>query len=189
MKSAFLVGINEQLNACTARAEELSRPLSEAQLNWRPGEGRWSVAECLDHLLVTNALYLGCMERAIRRAHARGRTANESEHHRNTMFGGFILRVLKSGRNGRAVPAPKLFEPASEIAPGIVDRFIKAQVRITEALHDAEGLNLDRVKFGTPVNALFRANLGEAFEILVLHEARHLDQMEDVIGSGGFPGE
>lgn len=187
MKSAYLVGINEQLNACTARAEELARSLSDEQLNWRPGEGRWSVAECLDHLLVTNAMYLGCMERAIRRARERGKPVVESVHVRNTLFGGFILRVLKSGRSSRKVPAPKLFVPASEIAPGIVDRFLKAQVRITEALHDAEGLNLDRVKFGTPVSALARASLGDAFEILVLHEARHLDQVEEVIQSPGFP--
>lgn len=187
MKSPFLVGINEQLNACTRRAEELSRHLSDPQLNWRPNEKRWSVAECLDHLLVTNALYLGAMERAIRRGHERGRTADESEHHRNTLFGGFILRALKSGRTARKVPAPKMFIPTSDVAPGIVDRFVKVQVRITEALHDSEGLNLDRVKFGTPVSALLRANLGEAFAILVLHEARHLDQIEEVIDSNGFP--
>lgn len=94
---------------------------------------------------------------------------------------------MKSGRIARKVPAPKLFIPASDIAPGIVDRFVKAQVRITEALHDAEGLHLDRVKFGTPLSALLRANLGEAFEILVLHEARHLDQMEEVAEATEFP--
>ena len=186
MKSPFLVQMNDLLNSCTRRTEEFAGGLSEAQLNWRPGEGRWSVAECLDHLLVTNALYLGCMERAIHRAHAKGKSAEESTHSRNTIFGGFIIRTLKGGR-AKAVPAPRMFSPASDITPGIVDRFVKSQVRLTEAMHDAEGLHLDRVKFGTPVSALLRANLGEAFELLVLHEARHLDQAEEVIATDGFP--
>jgi len=32
-------------------AEELVRNLSEAELLWKPGPGRWSIAQCLDHLV------------------------------------------------------------------------------------------------------------------------------------------
>ena len=32
--------------------------LSESQINWKPSLGNWSIAECVDHLIVTNKLYL-----------------------------------------------------------------------------------------------------------------------------------
>ncbi len=135
----------------------------------------------------TNAMYLGNMEPAIKRGRERGVTAEESVHKRNTLFGGFILRFLKAGRKSRTISAPKLFVPTSGIAPGIVQRFLKAQVRLKEAMHDSDGLNLDRIKFGTPVSSLARASVGDALEILVIHETRHLDQAEEVIASAGFP--
>ncbi len=31
--------------------------LSAEQLNWTPAEGRWSIAQCLDHLITINRLY------------------------------------------------------------------------------------------------------------------------------------
>ena len=32
--------------------------LSEDQINWKPSQEKWSIAECVDHLVVTNKLYL-----------------------------------------------------------------------------------------------------------------------------------
>lgn len=37
-------------------------PLSREQLNWKPDAKSWSVAECLDHLVVTNAAYFEVFE-------------------------------------------------------------------------------------------------------------------------------
>ena len=34
------------------------KTLSESQINWKPSPENWSIAECVDHLIVTNKLYL-----------------------------------------------------------------------------------------------------------------------------------
>lgn len=39
-----------QLEAIKAEGCAVCTGLSESQFNWRPGEGRWSIAECLVHL-------------------------------------------------------------------------------------------------------------------------------------------
>jgi len=31
--------------------------LSESQINWKPSEERWSIGECIEHLVVTHKLY------------------------------------------------------------------------------------------------------------------------------------
>ena len=41
-----------------ADATAMTAPLTDAQANWLPGEGAaWSVAQCLDHLAKSNAVY------------------------------------------------------------------------------------------------------------------------------------
>ena len=41
-----------QFEAVTQEARDLAAGLSPAQWSWRPEPGRWSIAECLDHLNV-----------------------------------------------------------------------------------------------------------------------------------------
>jgi hypothetical protein len=44
-------------------------------------------------------------------------------------------------------------------------------------MHEADGLDL-RVMLTSPVMPLLRMNLGEAFEVAVVHAERHLGQIE-----------
>lgn len=37
--------------------------LSDVQLNWKPTEDFWSIAECLKHLSITNQLYFDEIEK------------------------------------------------------------------------------------------------------------------------------
>jgi hypothetical protein len=39
--------------------------LSAEQLNWKPDEKSWSVAQCFDHLIVTHSLYFPIFDRLI----------------------------------------------------------------------------------------------------------------------------
>ena len=57
----------EQLDRIETEARYLSDSLSEAQFAWRPGVGRWSVGECLDHLTITTELTLGGIRPALER--------------------------------------------------------------------------------------------------------------------------
>ncbi|HTG86752.1 MAG TPA: DinB family protein, partial [Pyrinomonadaceae bacterium] len=36
--------------------------LTKEQLNWKPGDERWSVAQCFDHLITSNKGYLPIIE-------------------------------------------------------------------------------------------------------------------------------
>ncbi len=58
----------EAIRAMLPRAAEAIYGLSADQLNWRPAEGVWSVAECIDHLNVTNIQYANSIENALANA-------------------------------------------------------------------------------------------------------------------------
>src|SRR5437762_12551904 len=40
--------------------------LSTQQLNWKPDEKSWSVAQCFDHLITTHSLYFPVLQRLSR---------------------------------------------------------------------------------------------------------------------------
>ena len=55
------------------------------------------------------------------------------------------------------------------------------------AAESADGLDLGRIRFGTPVLSLARVTMAEAFEMPALHEPRHLAQAERVKQAEGYP--
>ena len=47
----------EELGKVTTEAKSLFGNLSSTQLNWKPASEKWSIAQCLDHLIVSNSTY------------------------------------------------------------------------------------------------------------------------------------
>lgn len=63
---------SEQLLSLATEANELATyaqarfgGLSEGQLNWKPDSERWSIAQCLHHLITTNAAYFPVFEQVL----------------------------------------------------------------------------------------------------------------------------
>jgi len=53
------------LDAIAREAQDVFGALNGRQLNWRPDERRWGVAQCLDHLLSANRLMLAAAHAAL----------------------------------------------------------------------------------------------------------------------------
>src|SRR5260370_35090116 len=62
-----LQSILNELDRTDQQVRELVSDLSEAQLNWQPGETAWSIAQCLDHLGQTNSVYTAALRTGERR--------------------------------------------------------------------------------------------------------------------------
>ena len=45
-------------------ARDLCAPLTHEAFNWRPSDGRWSIAECLTHLVISGQLYSDAIQHA-----------------------------------------------------------------------------------------------------------------------------
>src|SRR6185503_1124101 len=86
-------------------------PLSDDQLNWRPGPGRWSIAECLEHVAITTSLMLEQVRPAVERAKAAGTKGGAGPYAFGPIGGWFVRMMETPGK--RPMPAPKNFIPAS----------------------------------------------------------------------------
>lgn len=180
-----LADIRRQLEDTTRTAEGLVRDLSEAQLQWRPDERSWSIAQCLDHLAVGNRDYLGPMRQALAAAQRRGSRRRGSIQ--PGWFSRWFIREMEPPPR-RRLPAPRQIVPALGKSGEEVKRaFFGAKAETLELLHDAAAIDLNRTRFVNPFFPLFRFTLGAGFLILAAHERRHLWQAERIRQRPGFP--
>src|SRR4029077_10637205 len=60
--------INQMVNRGKQASEKVKtniNGLSPEQLNWKPAPESWSVAQCLDHLIVADCLYFPAFEKIV----------------------------------------------------------------------------------------------------------------------------
>lgn len=175
-----LADFDAQYAAIAARADALVSGLTAAQCNWRPAPGRWSIAECLRHLIAADSLYLVKMDQMIAEARAKGLTGPGP--YRFGWFGAWFARSLeppprfkvKTQRvfdiaRGRDWPVEETLADFGALVAGLRDR-----------LRRANGVELGRVKTTSPAARLLSFSLGACFAILAAHERRHLWQAEQV---------
>jgi hypothetical protein len=94
----------DQRDAIRNDAAALTAGLSGDQFNWRPGPGRWSIAQNLHHLNVGDAFVLPAFDRAIATGRAQGKTAPGP--FRYGWFSRFLIREME--------PPPPPDEDAAE---------------------------------------------------------------------------
>src|SRR5262249_10596095 len=64
-RTLSLVEVSAGLDAVAHDAEQTFGPLDATQLNWRPDDTRWSVAQCFEHLVTINGFMLRAAESAL----------------------------------------------------------------------------------------------------------------------------
>src|SRR4029453_4593460 len=99
----------DQLLSIKQDAAGLMSGLSEAQFNWRREAGRWSMAECFEHLNASAAkLFIPGIDGAIAKAHADGLRST----------GPFVSPVLQGLFLRFSEPPPKIrFRAPAPVRP------------------------------------------------------------------------
>jgi uncharacterized damage-inducible protein DinB len=181
----LLAELHASGDALTDAACALRDDLSTDQLVWQPPDGGWSIASCFEHLAVTAELYVDRLDDTIERSRALGMVENRPYH--PTWIGGWLVKAAGPG-GMKKVGAPKKFRPAKDGAdPKALDRFIKANTEVLRQIRSADGCDLNRVRFGSPITWLIRLSIGDALHLLVRHGQRHVGQAHRIRDSDGFP--
>ncbi len=184
----MLRGFDERFEELEEEIVELLSVADENSLRAAPGPGRWSAAQCVDHLTTTLCAYLPNMEEAVARGRARGVNGN-APYGRGTFAGRRLVALLEAPA-GRGVRAPRVFRPAPApaAAPEVERSFVAAHSRLRELVHAADGLDLGRLRLASPVSRLLRLSLEQAFRVHVAHEARHRVQAWQALRAAGVAG-
>ena len=159
--------------------------LDTTRINWRPDATRWSVAQCLDHLVVANRLMRQAAEDALRDR------APRSLWQRLPVVPGLMGRMLIRSQqpdSTRKFTAPAPARPsASDISADIVERFVeqhRALVQWVQALDEARA---ERTVMTSPFVRVVIYSVLDGFRVIVAHDHRHLEQARRVTRETGFP--
>jgi hypothetical protein len=174
-----------QFEDSLADGHRIGQGLSPAQFNWRPAEGRWSVAECLDHLNVTNRLYLDQIQITIDRARRKGIIGNPPFRY-GRIESWFVKQMnppvkLKLKTPGEFAPTPSKLDRDEVLATWRSQHW-----DFLDKIAWCEGLHLTRNKVRSPITRFLKFSLGASFALVTAHNRRHLWQAKQILESAEF---
>jgi hypothetical protein len=168
----------QEIDTITNSFKEEFEILSSEQLNWKPNANSWSIGQVIDHLIVINDTYfpiikqlkegsykliwLGKMDFIVR------------------FFGDFILKSVNPDRRRKMKTLP-IWEPTkSNVSPNIISRFVEQQSLLKEAIQSCSAFLDQGAVISSPANRIIVYKLEKAFDIIVTHERRHLEQAREL---------
>jgi hypothetical protein len=149
------------------------------ELNFRPEKYAWSVAECFDHLIVTNNQYITLIEEGLNNSSS---DENSNTEFKSTFAGRFLLNSLDPD-NRKKLKSPRLFRPEIKVyTKEVIKAFIDQNNVIYSLICKSRDLDAVNIKIHSPVTKLLRFNLLECFQIMNVHERRHINQAHRILG-------
>jgi len=181
---AFLDDLINEISSIRRAADLHFGQLSEEQLNWRPPSGKWSISQHFTHLNLLNQLYSEEIREALKAGKDQDRKAGNFHY---SLLGQWFVNLMKP--NSRfSFKAFKAVQPTAngEGRKSLTD-FFELQDQLLLFLKEAYDVDLVKNKIGSPVFALLKLRLGEAFEVVIVHEKRHLLHAQAVVKNPDFP--
>ena len=181
-----LVDVRTELDAIAADAGTACGRLDARHINWTADASRWSVAQCLEHLLTANRQMVEMADQALDAT--RGRTLWQ----RLPIWPGLLGRMLvrtQSPNATRRFKAPGTAQPAaSALDTGIVARFVDRQRELIAKLDASATRDLAGVVMASPFLGIVTYSVLDGWRLIVAHERRHVQQAKQVMATPGFPG-
>lgn len=184
--------IVEELSRLEGEVQALVAPLADEGLNRQPEDGRggrgWSVAQCVDHLSRSNAIYLPALAAAV----DKGRKAGRSRRDRlapGRLGRWFVAEMEPPPRHRWKAPKREMFPPSRHEKEALLAGFSRQQSAVIELVRGSSDIDLSRVRFRNPMAGnLPLFNLATGFLVIAAHERRHLWQARNVLATGAARG-
>jgi hypothetical protein len=174
--------LTAELRAADERARLLVGDLTPQQLNWKPSADAWSIGQCVEHLCVSNEIYLGPIAEALD-----GQQPDPVDEIRLGWFSRKFIRDYIAPSDKKAKAPAKIAPGVSAVETGILDRFLRSNDHTRKLMQAASRFDVNRIRFRNPFVPLVRFTVGAGFEIISKHESRHLLQAERVKALNAFP--
>lgn len=176
--------ILSELKKTADDATETFGPLTVEQLNWKPAEKSWSIAQCLDHLILTNEQFYPEFEKLA--SGARQNTLWQNYSPFTGFFGRFLIRAVTEDSKKAKAPS-KSIVPPSALPADIVALFEKSIAEVSQRVTACAGADRVKTVVSSPFLAIMTYRLDDAYTVLVEHTKRHIRQAKRVMAAEGFP--
>lgn len=166
--------------------------LSDNQLKWKPRPETWSIAECLQHLILFKNVYLPKIEQAIENA-ASPQNVDNLQLFRSGFLGNYLVKSVKlrdDNKVGRHLKSIAKFRPQNSIegdVSALLEQFLKANEALYKILLKATKVHLEQVRVAMPLLPFVRLRLGDMLRYVVYHFERHFVQAQKLQTEENFP--
>ena len=169
----------DQIDQNTNLVQELFAKIPAQQLNVQPNIQTWSIAQNLEHLIVINESYYPILNQL------HGHVYKAPFHAKFTFlvnfFGSFVLKSVEPNRRKKMKTFP-IWEPInSGESHGVIERFIQHQEELKNIIEAATPLIAKNVVIHSPASKVIVYKLASAFDIIVTHESRHINQAKELL--------
>ena len=181
---SWCLRLTRELDTADAHAGTLADGLTTAQLNWKPRPDVWSIGQCLEHLCITNEVYVAAIAKSLG-----GPPGGPVDEITLGWFGRWFIRAyIDPTTQQKTARAPRKIAPvATQVDLSIIDRFVASNAGMRELIRRAEAHDVNRVRFVNPFVPVIRFTVGTGFQIIARHNHRHLLQADRVRQLSGFP--
>lgn len=167
----------DQLDLVTKSSNENFQSLSENELNWKPNEKTWSVAQNMHHLIKVNETYYPIIQ-GVHEGKYELPWIGKIQFMVN-FFGKFILKSVQPDRKTKMKTFP-LWEPSVINIDSILEKFARHQAELKTIMQSCDDLIVMGIVISSPANKHIVYTLATAFDIITAHEWRHLEQAKEV---------
>lgn len=161
----------------TAIKEQLSG-LTPSVLLQAPEPGKWSIAQCLEHLNGYGRYYIPHLEAAISKGEQLKAIAPAT--FRSSWLGNYFTNLMKPKEDGTLkskMQSPKDHRPAPALdAAAVLQESLHQQQQLMRLLQRAEKINLQTLKVPISISRWIKLSAGDTFRFLIAHEQRHILQ-------------
>lgn len=178
--------VSEKIADWTTRLQQSTRDfeqqfgnLDETQLNWSPNASVWSIGQNIDHLIKINASFFPILEELDTGAIRLPFTAKIGFF--NKFIGNFILKSVQPANANKVKTFPVWTPVSSDISGKIVQQFTDCQDELIEKIKRTETHLSKGAIIYSPANRRMTYPLETAFEIITVHERRHLQQANTIL--------
>jgi len=163
-----------RLDAQTEEIEAFVRSLDADALHRRPEPEKWSVAEHVEHLTLSNRPYAELLKAAVEEGRERG-----VMHGGGSFRKSLLVRLLIGSSKPPVRWKMKTFEPLEPKekryeAESVLADFRASQDELAAALRAGDGLDLGRIEVTSPFASWLRFSVIQAVDFLASHGERHL---------------
>ena len=175
----LLESLKNDIRVLLPKVQEI-KEFDESVLNQAPAEGKWSIAQIIEHLNTYNRFYIPTIEKAVR-------SDDRSFNPRFSpgLIGGYFTKMMQPDSDNRVknkMKAAKNHSPVSRLdSAAVISYFEESEQELLRLLEEAKKVDLGKVRVPISISKLIKLKLGDTFGFLIAHQRRHFVQIAEVI--------
>lgn len=179
-------------NLTSKLAEEVQQEfgdLTQEQLYWNPDKSSWSIGQCLTHINAYYRYYVPVFTERVQNS----RFQEPAEIFQSSPLGNSTYIMVKLGKVKnvkRKLKSPKDYNPLINKnldSENPIEEFLKFQTELGQILEDAKSINIRKTKTSFSIRPIVKLRIGDAFQYIVYHCERHIEQAKRVKAMSSFP--